>query len=62
VSSFNGTRPVTNPGLDFGVGLTTGRVFAEIRYHVMWGPKFETSKGTEHANARCFPVTVGVTF
>jgi len=62
VSSFNGTRSAANPGLDFGVGLTTGRLFAEIRYHFMWGPKCETSNVTDDANGTCFPLTVGVIF
>ena len=62
VSTFNGTRTATNPGLNVGVGLTAGRFFAEIRYHFMWGPKFQTSKGTEDANGKFFPLTVGVNF
>jgi opacity protein-like surface antigen len=62
VSAFNGTRTATNPGLNFGVGLTAGRFFAEVRYHFMWGPKFETSKGTEDANGKFFPLTVGINF
>jgi opacity protein-like surface antigen len=62
VSSFNGTRTATNPGLNVGVGLTAGRFFAEVRYHFMWGPTFETPKGTEDANGKFFPLTVGVTF
>jgi opacity protein-like surface antigen len=44
--SFNGTRTATNPGLNVGVGLTAGRFFAEVRYHFMWGPTFQTPKGT----------------
>jgi hypothetical protein len=60
--SFNGTRTATNPGLNVGVGLTAGRFFAEVRYHFMWGPTFQTPKGTEDANGKFFPLTVGVTF
>lgn len=62
VSSFNGTRTAANPGLNVGVGLTAGRFFAEIRYHFMWGPAFNTPAGTEDANGKFLPLTVGVTF
>jgi hypothetical protein len=62
VSSFNATRRATKPGLKVGVGLTAGRFFAEIRYHFMWGPAFDTPAGSEDANGQFFPLTVGVTF
>jgi hypothetical protein len=62
MSSFNATRTATNPGLKVGVGLTAGRFFAEIRYHFMWGPAFDTPAGSEDANGQFFPLTVGVTF
>ena len=62
VSAVNGTRSSTNPGLNAGVGLTAGRFFVEMRYHFMWGPSFTTSHGTEDANGKYLPLTIGVRF
>lgn len=62
VGSVNRTHSSTDPGLNVGGGLTAGMLFAEIRYHFMWGPSFTTPAGTQSATGKFFPLTVGVVF
>ncbi len=57
-----GSRSSTDLGLNVGAGVRAGRCFAEIRYHAMWGPRFETPDGTARATGRFLPLTVGVMF
>ena len=62
VGSVNRTRSSTDPGLNVGAGLAAGRFFAEIRYHFMWGPSFDTPDGARNATGKFLPLTVGVVF
>jgi Outer membrane protein beta-barrel domain len=62
VGSVNRTHSSTDPGLNVGAGITAGRLFAEIRYHFMWGPSFDTPVGTQQATGKFLPLIVGVTF
>jgi opacity protein-like surface antigen len=62
VGSVNRTHSSTDPGVNVGAGLTAGMFFAEIRYHFMWGPSFDTPAGTQKATGKFFPLTVGVLF
>ena len=38
VENIIGERSSTDFGMDFGGGLRFGRIYAEIRYHYIWGP------------------------
>ena len=62
VGSVNRTHSSTDPGFNVGAGITAGRFFAEIRYHFMWGPSFDTPDGTQEATGKFLPLTVGVVF
>ena len=62
VGSVSRTRSSTDPGFNAGVGLTAGMFFAEIRYHYMWGPSFDTPAGRQTATGKFFPLTVGIVF
>ena len=62
VGSISRTRSSTDPGINVGAGLTAGMFFAEIRYHFMWGPSFDTPAGRQTATGKLFPLTVGVVF
>jgi opacity protein-like surface antigen len=41
VENIVGERSSTDFGMDFGGGVKFGPVYAEIRYHYIWGPKIE---------------------
>jgi opacity protein-like surface antigen len=41
VENVIGERSSTDFGMDFGGGLNFGNVFAELRYHYIWGPTIE---------------------
>jgi len=58
----SGTRSHTDLGVNVGAGFTTGHFFAEIRYHYVWGPTFETTNGSVPATGKFLPLTVGVQF
>lgn len=62
VGSVNRTFSTTDPGVNVGAGLTVGMFFAEIRYHFMWGPSFDTPGGREQATGKFLPLTVGIVF
>ena len=49
VGSVNRTRSSSDVGINVGAGIIGGRFFAEIRYHYMWGPSFDTPGGTQKA-------------
>lgn len=59
---LSGSRSSTDLGLNVGVGVRSGRLFAEIRYHSTWGPAFDTPGGRIRATGRFLPLTVGVMF
>ncbi len=57
----------TDFGLSVGVGVTLRyagplRVFAEARYHYIFGPKFDTPSGSRRANGMYLPFIFGVRF
>jgi hypothetical protein len=60
--SVNRTHSSTDPGFSVGAGITAGRFFAEIRYHFMWGPSFDTPEGAQEATGKFLPLTVGIVF
>lgn len=62
VGSVNRTFSSTDPGINVGAGLTIGMFFAEIRYHFMWGPSFDTPNGRQQATGKFLPLTIGVVF
>jgi hypothetical protein len=62
VGRIVGSHSSTDLGLNVGLGFRSGRFFAEIRYHSMWGPAFTTGTGTARATGRFLPLTVGVMF
>ena len=43
VENIVGERSSTDFGMDFGGGVRFGPVYAELRYHYIWGPKIEGS-------------------
>ena len=57
-----GSRSSTDVGVNVGTGVRYGMFFAEIRFHVTWGPEFSTSSGSQRATGRFLPLTVGVMF
>ena len=62
VGRIVGSHSSTDLGLNVGLGFRTGRFFAEIRYHSIWGPAFTTGTRTVRATGRFLPLTVGVMF
>ena len=56
------TRSTTDLGVNVGAGLATGRFFAEMRYHYVWGPTFTTAAGPVRATGKFLPLIVGVRF
>ena len=68
-----GKRSSTDFGMDFGGGLRFGAIYAELRYHYIWGPTVEektsvnplatTTVGTARkANGQFLVTTFGVRF
>ena len=41
VENIVGKRSSTDFGMDFGGGVNFGAIYAEIRYHYIWGPEIE---------------------
>jgi hypothetical protein len=69
VENIVGERSSTDFGMDFGGGATFGVVYAEVRYHYIWGPKINPPAGTtlpagadDKANGQFFVTTFGVRF
>lgn len=62
VGSVSRTHASTDPGINVGAGIAAGMFFAEIRYHFMWGPSFETPTGSRKATGKFLPLTLGVVF
>lgn len=57
-----GTHATTDVGVNIGLGLVVGRVFAEVRYHYATGPSYDTPTGSTPATGKFFPLFVGVRF
>ena len=47
VENVVGERSSTDFGMDFGGGINFGKVFAELRYHYIWGPTVEEGSPIE---------------
>jgi opacity protein-like surface antigen len=74
VENVVGERSSTDFGMDFGGGLNFGVVFAEIRYHYIWGPEIAdgpapvqplpgaTPPATRKANGQFLATTFGIRF
>ena len=72
VENIVGERSSTDFGMVFGGGATFGVVYAELRYHYIWGPEVEeqrtqlpavtTTSGDRKANGQFLTVTFGVRF
>ena len=72
VENIVGERSSTDMGMSFGGGATFGVVFAEARYHYIWGPEVEeqatnlpavsNTGGDRKANGQFLTVTFGVRF
>ena len=68
-----GSRSSTDFGMDFGGGLRFGAVYAELRYHYIWGPTVEqqpasppvvnpTVEAGQKANGQFLVTTFGIRF
>ena len=67
VENIVGERSSTDFGMDFGGGVNFGVIYAEIRYHYIWGPEVEVPAGdtaptTRKANGQFLATTFGVRF
>ena len=68
VENIVGERSSTDFGMDFGGGVNFGVVYAEVRYHYIWGPTVEVSGGgtsasaDQKANGQFLATTFGVRF
>jgi len=75
VEKIVGHRSSTDFGMNFGGGVTyhihqTASIYAEIRYHYVWGPSIDpqvqplsgTTSQNLSANGRFLPITVGFRF
>jgi opacity protein-like surface antigen len=67
VENIVGERSSTDFGMDFGGGVNFGPVYAEVRYHYIWGPTIEVPTGattTENrkADGQFFATTFGFRF
>jgi opacity protein-like surface antigen len=75
VENIVGSRSSTDFGMVFGGGVRFGPVYAELRYHYIWGPKIEglpsqlpaiqainSSLAGKNANGQFLATTFGVRF
>ncbi len=67
VTNIVGSRSSTDFGINFGGGLNfrvgeSASVYAEIRYHYIWGPKYTVDNTTYDSNSAFFPITFGIRF
>jgi opacity protein-like surface antigen len=69
VENIIGERSSTDFGMDFGGGVNFGVLFAELRYHYVWGPEVEVPAGITvpanidlKANGQFLATTFGVRF
>lgn len=62
VDRIIGSRSTTDAGVNVGFGLSAGAFFADVRYHYMWGPTYDTPTGGQKATGKFLPLTVGVSF
>jgi opacity protein-like surface antigen len=67
VENIVGERSSTDFGMDFGGGVNFGPVYAELRYHYIWGPTADVPSGstatdTRKANGQFLVTTFGFRF
>ena len=67
VENVIGERSSTDFGMDFGGGVNFGVVYAEVRYHYIWGPEVDVPNGEaaptkRKANGQFLATTFGVRF
>jgi opacity protein-like surface antigen len=67
VENIIGERSSTDFGMDFGGGATFGMVYAELRYHYIWGPTVDIPTGAttseeRKADGQFVALTFGVRF
>ena len=68
VDNIVGERSSTDFGMDFGGGVNFGVIYAELRYHYIWGPEVEVPAGatapstTKKANGQFLATTFGLRF
>src|SRR4029453_8485067 len=62
VDNIVGERSSTDFGMDFGGGVNFSAIYAEVRYHYIWGPTVNTPGGgtsTQKANGQFLQTTFG---
>jgi hypothetical protein len=71
VENVVGERSSTDFGMDFGGGVNFGVIYAEVRYHYIWGPTVAETGATQplpgvgaerKANGQFLQTTFGVRF
>jgi len=65
VDNIVGERSSTDFGMDFGGGVSFSGIYAEVRYHYIWGPTITTPGGgtsTQKANGQFLQTTFGIRF
>jgi opacity protein-like surface antigen len=67
VDNIVGERSSTDFGMDFGGGVNFGVIYAELRYHYIWGPEVSVPAGAtaptiRKANGQFLATTFGLRF
>ena len=72
VENIIGERSSTDFGMDFGGGVNFGALYAELRYHYIWGPEVQVQQPTQpiagveadtrKANGQFLQATFGIRF
>jgi hypothetical protein len=67
VENVIGERSSTDFGMAFGGGVNFGKIYAEARYHYIWGPEVENQVNPlettgQKANGQFFVTTFGFRF
>jgi opacity protein-like surface antigen len=67
VDKIVGSRSSTDFGFNVGGGVNfrmgeSASAYIEIRYHYIWGPKFEANGTTYDSNSAFVPITFGIRF
>jgi opacity protein-like surface antigen len=67
VDKIVGSRSSTDFGYNIGGGVNfrlgeSASAYVEMRYHYIWGPKYEVSGTSYDSNSAFFPLTFGIRF
>ena len=54
VDNIIGERSSTDFGMDFGGGVKFGFIYAELRYHYIWGPTVQEARRFNRSRTRRF--------